>query len=376
VRKFLFLFSLGLMFALPGPAKAAPNPLRIVIIGLAHGHVTGFLNGSAIVPAGGAVRRHDVQIVGVSDPDKALFDKYARDEHFAPELYFADTETMLKAVHPDAAFVFTNTFDHTKAVLACAHHGVHVMMEKPFAVSYRDALIMADAAQKARIHVLVDYETSWYASNTAAQQLIEQNALGPIRKVIVRDGHAGPKLIHVQPEFFNWLTDPQLNGAGALFDFGCYGADLMTWLMKGQAPTSVTAVTLQLQPEYYPKVDDEADITLIYPHAIAILQASWDWPFDLKNMDIYGATGTVKTLKSDRVEVRRKGEPEPKLSTATPLAAPYDDPIHYLEAVIDGTIKEDGSVSSLATNVIASEILDAARQSVQTGRTVKLPLSQ
>ena len=59
----------------------------------------------------------------------------------------------------------------------------------------------------------------------------------------MRDGHAGPRMIHVSPEFFDWLTDPKLNGAGALYDFGCYGADLMTWLMKGEAPESVMAAT-------------------------------------------------------------------------------------------------------------------------------------
>lgn len=366
------IFCTALLLAAPHNLSAAP--LRVAVIGLAHGHVGGFFNGSAIVPAGGAFRRNDIEIVAVVDPDRSLFDKYAKSGHLAPSLYFSDTEAMLEKAHPEAAFIFTSTFDHTQAVLACAHHGVHVMMEKPFAVTYRDALSMAEAAEKGHVHVLVDYETSWYASNMAAYQLVNDNALGPVRKVIVRDGHAGPKLIHVSPEFFNWLTDPKLNGAGALYDFGCYGADLMTWIMKGQAPTSVSAVTEQLQPEYYPKVDDEADVMLTYPSAIAILQGSWDWPFDLKNMDVYGATGTVKTLKSDRVEVRRKGEPEAQISKATPLAAPYDDPIHYLQAIISGQIKEEGSVSSLATNVIVSEILDAARQSAKTGQAVKLPL--
>ncbi len=75
--------------------------------------------------------------------------------------------------------------------------------------------------------------------------------IGDIRKIVVHDGHNGPKEINVQPEFLNWLVDPKLNGGGALFDFGCYGADLATWLMDGQRPLSVTAVTQQLKPEIY-----------------------------------------------------------------------------------------------------------------------------
>ena len=150
----------------------------------------------------------------------------------------------------------------------------------------------------------------------------------------------------------------------------------MTWLMHGEAPQSVSAVTRRMQPEYYPKVDDEADVLLTYKSAVAILQGSWDWPFAIKDMDVYGSTGYVKTIKSDHVEIRREGEAEGHASQATPVPAPYDDPLHYLGAVIRGEVQEDGSLSSLETNVIVSEILDAARRSAQSGRSVALPLSE
>jgi glucose-fructose oxidoreductase len=282
---------------------------------------------------------------------------------------------MAAHVHPQAALVFTSTFDHTKVVEDCARHGVHVMMEKPMAVSYKDALAMADAARRGHVHVLVDYETSWYSSNKAARDLVEKGTLGDLRKVVVRDGHRGPKLINVQPEFFAWLTDPKLNGAGALYDFGCYGADLMTWLMHDQPPLSVTAITQQQQPDVYPKVDDEADVFLKYQSAVAILQGSWNWPFDIKNMDVYGRTGYAKTITRDDVEVRQQGTKEATVDRAEPVAAPYDDPLHFMAAVIRGQVSEEGTLSSLKTNLIVSEILDAARRSAQTGQTVKLPLT-
>jgi predicted dehydrogenase len=249
------------------------------------------------------------------------------------------------------------------------------MMEKPMAVSYKDALTMRDAAHRANIHILVDYETSWYPSNKAANDLLASGNLGAVLKVVVRDGHSGPKAIHVSPEFFRWLTDAKLNGAGALYDFGCYGADLMTWLMKGEPPLSVTAITRHVQPESYPKVDDEADVLLSYPNAVAILQASWNWPFNVKDMDVYGRTGYVKTIGSNRIDIRKAGESDAHGAKPAGLSAPYDDPLHYLAAVIQGDITEGDSVSSLKTNLVVSEILDAARQSAQNGKTVKLPLN-
>ena len=364
--------ALTLFGVFAGPLISAP--LRVGIVGLAHGHVSGFLNGGALVPAGGAMHRTDVELVGVTDPDRHLFDKYMANEHWSPNLYFATLDEMITRAHPQAVLLFTSTFGHTQVVEECARRHVHVLMEKPMAVSYHDALAMQNAADAGHIHVLVDYETTWYASNKAAHDLLEQGALGDVRKVVVRDGHKGPKLIHVQPEFFAWLTDPKLNGAGALYDFGCYGADLMTWLMKGELPKSVTAVTQQLQPDIYPKVDDEANVILAYPSAVAILQGSWNWPFDRKDMEVYGRTGTAKTILRDRIEVRKQGEHAAQTSAAPPLSSPDDDPLHYLAAVINGSVPEQGSLSSLQTNVAVSEILDAARRSASSGKTITLPL--
>lgn len=373
LRLFTFLCC-AIVPAMAVPAES-PLPLRLAIVGLAHGHVLGFLHGSALVPAGGAARRSDIEIIAVVDPSRDLFDKYAKEFHFPPEMYFPTVEEMASHVHPQAALVFTSTFDHTKAVEDCARHGIHVMMEKPMAVNYKDAMTMADAARRGHIHVLVDYETTWYASNKAAHDLVEKGTLGDLRKVVVRDGHRGPKLINVQPEFFAWLTDPKLNGAGALYDFGCYGADLMTWLMHDQQPLSVTAVTQQQQPDVYPKVDDEADVILKYQNTIAIVQGSWNWPFDVKNMDVFGRTGYVKTITRDDIEVRQQGAREAEVDRAEPVPAPYDDPLHFLTAVIRGQVSEEGTLSSLKTNMIVSEILDAARRSAQSGQTVKLPLT-
>ena len=349
-------------------------PLKVAIIGLVHGHVDGFLKASLLTPAGGLLERSDVQLVGIVEPRKDLFDSYAAKYHLPASLYFQSIQEMVAQTHPQAVLVFTPTSDHRRVVEECAKLGVHVMMEKPMTVSYKDALAMQDAAQRGKIHVLVNLETSWYTSNAEAFRLQKSGALGPVVKTVIRDGHEGPKLIGVQPEFLSWLIDPKLNGAGALFDFGCYGANLMTSLMDGEAPLSVSAITKQLQPKLYPEVDDEADILLNYKNAVSIVQASWNWPFGVKQMDLYGATGYAKAIGPKRMEVRKHGEPEGQIMDGPALAAPYDDPLHYLAAVLRGEIQEGNSVSSLQTNVTVTEILDAARQSAQTGKAITLPL--
>src|SRR6266404_3310342 len=342
--------------------KAEDQPLRVALAGLVHGHAFGFFDQFQ--------KRTDLQIVGIAEANHQLTEQFAKRYGLEPGLFYSDLEEMLKKTHPQAVLAYTNTYDHRRVVEICAKHGVPVMMEKPLAVSAEDAHAMADAARKAKIQLLVNYETSWYRSNHAAYDMVHERSIGDIRKVVVHDGHQGPKEIGVAPEFFAWLNDPKLDGAGALYDFGCYGADLMTWLMDGQRPTSVTATTQQMKPDIYPRVDDEANVILTYPKAVAILQPSWNWPFDRKDMEVYGQTGYVITGRHNDVRVRLKGGEE-QLLPAKPVAAPYDDSLSLMRAVVMDEVAP-GSPSSLESNVIVAEILDAARRSAASGKSVRL----
>lgn len=354
--------ALVFLMSLQAEPTTSAAPLKLAIAGLVHGHVSGFFNRS--------LPRKEIQLVGVAEPNATVRAKYADKYHFDSKLMFASVEEMLDRTKPEAVAIFSNTFDHLKIVQACASRGIPVMMEKPLAVSMEHARGIADAAKRGNIPVIVNYETTWYRSNHAAYALAREGKLGDLRKIVVHDGHRGPKEIGTQPEFFDWLTDPVRNGAGALMDFGCYGADLITWLLDGQRPLTVTAVTQQIKPEIYSKVDDEATILVTYPKTQGIIQASWNWPFDRKDMEVYGRTGTVFTVRGNDIRVRLEGQDE--TSQAAPaLASPEDDPISYLVAVARRQIKPTG-LSSLEINLIATEILDAANRSAKTGRTVVL----
>jgi len=371
-NSFLVVFSMAVVLLacwsadLRAQTKSATEkekaPLRVVLAGLVHGHAFGFFDQFQ--------HRADLQVVGITEADGQLVARFEKRYGLAPGLFYSDLEEMLKATHPQAVLAYTNTYDHRRVVEICARYGVPVMMEKPLAVSLEDARAIEKAARAGKIQVLVNYETTWYRSNQAAYDLVHENAIGEIRKIVVHDGHQGPKEINVGPEFLAWLTDPKLNGGGALFDFGCYGADLATWLMDGRRPDSVTAVTQQIKPDVYPRVDDEATIILTYPRAQAIVQASWNWPFSRKDMEVYGQKGYAITVGRDAVRVRLP-ENEEISAEAKPIEKTKEDSVSYLRAVLLGGLKPEGQ-SSLETNVIVTEILDAARQSAATGKTVSL----
>jgi predicted dehydrogenase len=345
------------------------RPIRVVIVGLVHGHVKGFLN---------ALPKHpEAQLVGIVEPDKALAQQYSEHYHLAPTLFSPDLEATLNKLHPDAVLVYTTIQDHRRVIEAAAKHNISSMVEKPLSTTMEDALAIRQTAHDHHVNVLVNYETTWYTSNSAAIFEAQAGHLGDIRKVVVHDGHEGPKEIGVGPEWLPWLTDPVQNGAGALFDFGCYGADLMTLLMHGETPVSVTAVAQTDKPGIYPLVDDDATIIIRYPAAQAVLMPSWNWPFARKDMEVYGANGYIITVGPYDLRTRYKGDKSETPKTAPSLAPEQSNSLSYLAAVLQGQVKPEHDLSSLDTNLIVMQILDAARTSAKTGRTVDLkPLPQ
>jgi predicted dehydrogenase len=277
---------------------------------------------------------------------------------------------MLDKAKPEAVLAFNSIYEHLETVQQCAPRKIHVMVEKPLAVSMEHAKQMEALAKQNNIQLLTNYETTWYGSNVKALEIL--GTLGDIRKMVIHDGHQGPKEIGVNKEFLDWLTDPVKNGGGALMDFGCYGANLMTWLMKGQRPTSVFAVTQQIKPNIYPKVDDEATVVVTYPKAQGIIQASWNWPYNRKDMEVYAEKGYVI---GDRNGVRMKLSPdEPEVIQVTPAPLkPFHDPFAYFAAVVRGEISvNEYDLSALPNNMLVVEILDAAKQSAKEGKRIIL----
>jgi glucose-fructose oxidoreductase len=311
-------------------------------------------------------------LVGIVDADTALCHRYAEQFHLDASLFYSDLDAMIAARHPQALLGYTSVGKHREIIEAAAQRGLSIMVEKPLTMSLEDALAIRRAAQQHHIQVLVNYETTWYASNRAAYDEVTKGALGDLRRIVVHDGHEGPKEIGVQPEFLKWLEDPEQNGDGALYDFGCYGADLATWLLPGQSPLSVTAVTQTDKPDIYPRVADEATVIVRYSKTQVVLMASWNWPFARKDMEVYGATGYAITVGPNGLRLRTKGQKSESEATAPPLTAPNDGSLHYLAAVLNGSLQPDGDLTSLDTNVVVMQILDAARQSAREGKTIKL----
>lgn len=353
-----------LFFAFLSINLSAQTKLNVAVAGLDHDHVNQIMN---------SFEKNEVNIIGIAETNKDLVERFKKRFKLPDNIFYTDVKAMLTAKKPDVVLAYNAIADHLSVVEAAAPLGISVMVEKPLAVSVKHAERMAQLARQHKIHLLTNYETTWYSSNQEAYTRVKTDkSIGEIRKIVAHDGHEGPKEIGVSKEFLSWLTDPIQNGGGAIIDFGCYGANLMTWLMNGEAPISVTAVTKQIKKDVYPNVDDDATILLEYPTATGIIEGSWNWPFSIKDLEIFGQTGYIQAVNPNTLRVKKRGDKDYQTVAAKPLEVAYRDHLNYLSRVLKNEINPANDLSSLENNLIVVKILEAAKQSAKEGKKVFL----
>ena len=359
----LLLSCLLVVIGLTANGQSGDTPLRVGVAGVSHGHL-------AEVVRRLELDRGDFKVVGVAEEDDYLRQHNGLRAKLPADIFYKDLGEMLDKTKPEAVVVYEPIYDHLRVVEECAPRGIDVMVEKPLAVNNEHAERMAQLARKHGILLLTNYETTWYDTNHELFRLVDEGAIGRVQRVAVFDGHQGPFEIKCGKEFTDWLTDPVLNGGGAVIDFGCYGANLATKLMDGEEPLSVYAVLRHNKPERYPKVDDDATIIVQYPSAVVQIMGSWCWPMNRKDMHVYGDKGYIYQDTPTRMRVYEGGKE--RQETAPKLAAPYNDSFYFLKAAVRGEIEvTPDDLSSLENNLWVVRILDAAIRSDKAKAPVK-----
>lgn len=351
--------------AISGPAHAAPKAAdaktKLAIIGLDHDHVWGLLRDLAGEP--------NAELVAIADDHQPLVDQ-AKAKVPPTVKFYSDYVKMLDEMKPEGVIVTTENDRHLEILRECAKRHIHYSTEKPMATTAADAREMEKLANQAGIKVMVNYWNAWVAPTHELYHRVHDNQLGPVQRIIVQYGHQGPKEIGVSKYFADWLYDPVKNGGGAIMDFGCYGAEWAVWL-KGR-PSRVSAVTQKLKVDQHNAVDDDATIVLDYPDGTAIIEASWDWPYNMGQVQVFGSKGsllaTAKDLffRSPSDSVAKVGL-EGERVTLDPPIHETSNPISYF---VD-CIRKDKPIEdplSMKLNVQVIEILDAARESARTGK--------
>jgi predicted dehydrogenase len=345
------------LFAITSAWGSAP-PLKIAVVGLVHGHAWANLTDILASKA--------VTLVGLSEPNPVLRD-LAKRKGVSDALLFTDTVRMLDETKPDIVWGFVENNRHLEVVRACAKRGIHVILEKPLASTYADARAIRDVAHAAGIFVMTNYQMAWWPANAAAKRIVDSGGVGAVFRLHGLVGHGGASSEGPSNRvFFDWLTDPVANGGGALIDFGCYTAVWSLWYLG--RPQTVFARAETLQPERFPKVDDNVMILLGYPGGSALIEASWDLPRAYQDLEIMGRKGTV-AMNKDGVQVGQGRTPSHSVP-ADALPEEKATPAAYMANAIR-THQPPGDILGLDINVDVMEILDAAQRSIRSGSVVR-----
>jgi predicted dehydrogenase len=339
---------------------AAAQDYKIAVIGLVHSHVWGHL--------GRMAKGEQAKLAGIAETVPELIAEAKKRGAEAP--VFSDYKRMLDETKPNIVWAFVENNRHLEIVQACAPRKIHVMFEKPLASTLKDALAIKKLADQHRILVMTNYQMAWWPANYAAKARVDAGDIGNVYRLRGVVGHGGPGgATGLNKWFFAWLTDPVKNGGGSLVDFGCYNALWALWY-KGR-PTSVYATAQHLRPDEFPKVEDNATIILNWKDGVGIFEASWNLPRSFQDLEVFGRGGSVY-MRNGQVELR-KGRAEPQNVELPALPPENSEPIaHMIHALRTG--KPLGPLVGMDLNIGVVEILEAAKQSVNSGRAIALPL--
>jgi predicted dehydrogenase len=306
------------------------------------------------------------ELVAAADVNQPLLDKI-RQEHGVPSTYTSYLE-MFDAQALDVVTVATDNAGTADIVEAAAARGIHVLSEKPMSATLEQARRMVDACRKARVQLMINWPTAWNPGIQTLDRLVREGAIGSVHKVKYLAAHQGPKEIGCTPYFYNWLYDAELNGAGALMDYCCYGADMAAhWLGR---PESVVGVIGTLVKQDFP-VDDNAIILMQYPNAFGVAEASWTQQASdgSANPSVYGSAGTLSVV-GNRVRLGRLGKDPEWIDFDTPAPGRRNG-AEYLISCLRAEMPVEGMCSA-ETSYIAQEILQRGLESAQSGKAVAL----
>lgn len=319
--------------------------------------------------------------VSVADPNQPLLDK-AHGEFGISRLY-DDYSSLLEKEQPDAVLIFVDNAGGASLVDLAASFGKPMMVEKPMADSLANAERMRVAAANASVPLMINWPTNWQPAVRYVLQLARDGAVGPVHRFNFRSGHRGPREYGCSSYFCGWLYDERRNGAGAYIDYCGYGASMARYLLGSPSRASATIGHLT-KPDI--AVDDNAVLTLRYPHAIAVIEATWSasGPVPDGGPAISGRSGTLVVQRdSGRKEgdIRRGGEvrlssddnPDGEILIPPELAEGERTAIQYFLTCL----KRDRPIEGLVSMEVGrdtQEILEAGLRSEREGRVISLPL--
>jgi glucose-fructose oxidoreductase len=326
-----------------------------------------------------------VEIAGICDEDPARMQAVIANFRIPPEHVFTDPHRCLAATEPDFVVLCPATAQHAEYVELAASHGVHMLLEKPFAASLRDADRMIVAAKKAKRLLAINWPLRWVAGHVMAHRLVREGRIGALQEVHHYGGNRGP-LWHSADKVETTPTPAMKRkswfykkdrGGGSLLDYLGYGTTLSTWYHDGRKPLEVTTVVDQSRGL---EVDEHSVTIARYAVGLSKFETRWGtftdpWihqPQPKCGFVLKGEEGTISSYDyEDTIRVQTLKNPAGVAISIEPLKPPFQDPIQYFAHCINEGRAIEGPLSPKISR-IGQQIVDTAMRSARLKKTVPL----
>ncbi|WP_395338384.1 Gfo/Idh/MocA family protein [Ningiella sp. W23] len=354
------------------------NPkLKVVGIGFDHMHIGDQLAAAQASP--------DFDVVAVYDTQSERMAQVCADLGIAASMQYSDWEKMLDEHQADLAIVCSTTAEHLLWVERLAARRVHVVLEKPFAVSAEEAEKAISLARQANIRLAINWPLAWYDSHRTAYRMINEGIIGKVIEVHYYDGNRGPQYhLHAKKEVSEpvdiqstWWFKKE-TGGGAMRDYLGYGSTLATWFRDGELPSRISANS------YIPQgfeVDVQSVVVAHYDSGLSSFQTRWGtftdpWvtqPQPFCGFVVVGDKGTICSRDyADVVGVQTREHPEAK---SIPVDDFSDTP-NVFSLLYKAIINEHdlGGPCGAKISLGGQYIVDCAVESSETERPVDMPV--
>jgi len=251
--------------------------IRYAVVGLGH------IAQVAVLPAFAHARENSevtALVSGNAAKLKALGKRYGIAHTYSYQAY----DRCLREGHVDAVYIALPNSMHCEYAIRAARAGIHVLCEKPMAVTTSECERMTQAARQGRVKLMIAYRLHFERANMTAVQLARSGQLGSVRffnSVFTMQVRAGD--IRVKRKY----------GGGSLYDIGVYCINAARYLF-GEEPLEVSAFAARGTDRRFKEVDEMTGALLRFPQdRLATFLCS----FGATDVSAYEVVGTKGRLR-------------------------------------------------------------------------------
>jgi glucose-fructose oxidoreductase len=329
--------------------------VRYAVVGLGH------LAQVAVIPAFKNAENSELVALVTGDPgkQKELSQKYGIDLVYSYDQY----DECLK--HVDAVYLVVPNHLHREYTVRAANAGVHILCEKPMAVTVEDCEAMIEAAETNHVKLMIAYRLHFEEGNLEAVHLAESGALGNLR--IFTSSFAQ----QVAADNIR-VTEKVENGGGPVYDIGVYCINAARYLFRDE-PTQVFATTANSGEPRFKNTEEMTTVVMRFPKERL---ATFVCSFGAAAISRYTLIGTKGLVTADpayeyaeaiklkiTIDEKTTEREFPKRDQFAP------ELIYFSDCVLNNNEPEPSGLEGLAD----VRIVEAIYQSARNGRFVQLP---